>query len=292
MPDDQGACRSSVAALAAVRWSSPATGTLTGGRSYQAGIGFADPGGSARYLHGDQIGTLRAVTDGAGAAAARPTWTAFGEPIQASGTGVPPVGTRYGYAGSWGYEEAECRVIDLNGPEPGGETTWCDPLAELGWLHVGHRYYDPSSGRFVQRDRVGIRGGFNVYEYIRGDPLRRVDPTGLDIGVGKLHELWPKVRWPGTICEEVFDKGSQLGKGDKWMHHVVTCRIASESPFGEIYILPLGVLKEISDNIGPNPSGWVDSFFDIIANLTGYVCAGEAWWGSCDCETSAGRYWP
>jgi len=108
--------------------------------------------------------------------------TAFGEPMQSSGPGVPPVGTRYGYAGSWGYEEAECRVLDLNGEEPGGETTWCDPLAELGWLHVGHRYYDPASGRFVQRDPIGIRGGLNTYAYVLNNPLSGADPSGLILG--------------------------------------------------------------------------------------------------------------
>ncbi len=160
----------------------PATGTSTGGRSYQSGLGFADPGVGPQYLHGDQIGTLRAVTDGAGAAAARPTWTAFGEPVENGMPATPSTRTRYGYAGSWGYEEAECRVIDLNGPEPGGETTWCDPLAELGWLHVGHRYYDPTSGRFVQRDPIGIAGGLNTYAYVLNDPLSGVDPGGLYFG--------------------------------------------------------------------------------------------------------------
>jgi len=125
--------------------------------------------------------------------------TAFGEPMQASGPGVPPVGTRYGYAGSWGYEEAECRVLDLNGQEPGGETTWCDPLAELGWLHVGHRYYDPSSGRFVQRDPIGIRGGLNTYLYVINNPLGRVDPSG----------LWSLRRWlftgDGDASDDVYD---------------------------------------------------------------------------------------
>ncbi len=73
-------------------------------------------------------------------------------------------------------------MIDLNGPEPGGETTWCDPLAELGWLHVGHRYYDPTSGRFVQRDPIGIAGGLNTYAYVLNDPLSGVDPSGLILG--------------------------------------------------------------------------------------------------------------
>jgi uncharacterized protein RhaS with RHS repeats len=56
----------------------------------------------------------------------------------------------------------------------------------MPFLHVGHRYYDPASGRFLQRDPIGIRGGPNVFEYTRGTPTFRIDPHGLDIGVGNL----------------------------------------------------------------------------------------------------------
>jgi len=45
--------------------------------------------------------------------------------------------------------------------------------------HVGARYYDPSSGRFLQRDPIGIEGGANVYAYVRNGPALRVDPPGL-----------------------------------------------------------------------------------------------------------------
>ncbi len=167
----------------------PQTGVASPAQTaaYLPGVGFWNAAANEpQYVHGDQVGTARLLTGPSAAVRARTVMTAFGEPIQASGTGVPPVGTRYGYAGSWGYEEAECRVIDLNGPEPGGETTWCDPLAELGWLHVGHRYYDPTSGRFVQRDPLGIRAGTNAYQYADADPLLHVDPSGLLTWISKV----------------------------------------------------------------------------------------------------------
>ncbi|MEK6536122.1 MAG: RHS repeat-associated core domain-containing protein, partial [Actinomycetota bacterium] len=46
------------------------------------------------------------------------------------------------------------------------------------FLHVGARYYDPSSGRFLQRDPIGIRGGTNVYSYAGNTPTAAVDPDG------------------------------------------------------------------------------------------------------------------
>ncbi|MGB2987892.1 MAG: RHS repeat-associated core domain-containing protein [Phycisphaerae bacterium] len=41
------------------------------------------------------------------------------------------------------------------------------------------RYYDPLIGRFLQRDPIGIRGGLNVYAYVRNAPTIRIDPDGL-----------------------------------------------------------------------------------------------------------------
>ena len=41
------------------------------------------------------------------------------------------------------------------------------------------RYYDPGTGRFLQRDPIGIRGGLNVYRYARAEPTLAVDPSGL-----------------------------------------------------------------------------------------------------------------
>ncbi len=41
------------------------------------------------------------------------------------------------------------------------------------------RYYKPDLGRFISEDPVGLLGGLNRYAYARGNPLRFVDPLGL-----------------------------------------------------------------------------------------------------------------
>ncbi|NOT01256.1 MAG: RHS repeat-associated core domain-containing protein [Phycisphaerales bacterium] len=135
---------------------------------------------AVKYFHADHLGTTRAMTndpdDSTGPPFTPPTpspritHTAFGEQVSLNGTAttVPPSDTRYQYVGQHGYET----FADIGTGASGGAIA-------SPFLHVGARWHDPSTGRFLQRDPIGVDGGLNVYEYAESQPCSVIDPLGL-----------------------------------------------------------------------------------------------------------------
>ena len=142
----------------------------------EAGLAQVDYNGSGlSYFHSDHIGSTRLLTDSPSPHTIEDSYiyTAFGEKIRADGT----IGTRYRYAGAWGYQN---------------NSEFAAPNSAFDGMHVGHRYYSPSIGRFLQRDPIGLRGGLNVYEYVRSHPTAAVDPDGLQDGIGNPTPINPQ----------------------------------------------------------------------------------------------------
>jgi RHS repeat-associated protein len=105
-------------------------------------------GSTVSYLHHDQLGSVRLVTDSAGNQTGAATYLPYGELEASSGTL-----TRFGFAGSY-----------------------TDP--ETGLQYLRARYYDPDTAQFLSRDPlVGFTG--DPYGYAGGTPLNAIDPTGL-----------------------------------------------------------------------------------------------------------------
>lgn len=59
-------------------------------------------------------------------------------------------------------------------------------------LHYNYyRDYDPSIGRYVESDPIGLAAGLNTYAYVDSDPLALLDPSGLEACRG----TWRRIKW-------------------------------------------------------------------------------------------------
>ncbi|MHC8423494.1 RHS repeat-associated core domain-containing protein [Streptomyces sp. NB004] len=103
-------------------------------------------GGASQYYLTDVQGSVIGLVDATGKRTATYSYGPYGEARTTSGTNQP-----YRYTG-----------------------TYLDPS---GLYKMGARYYDPQLGRFTQPDPSGKES--NLYAYAAGDPVNRVDPSGL-----------------------------------------------------------------------------------------------------------------
>ncbi|WON86466.1 MULTISPECIES: DUF6765 family protein [unclassified Delftia] len=116
--------------------------------------------GKARmlHIHNDHRGSPQAMTDAGQRVVWRARQTPWGAPAmhQAGHTSLP----------------RQQAVLNLRLP---GQY-----FDEESGLHDNwHRSYDPASGRYLQPDPLGYPDGPDAYLYAGGDPLNRIDPTGL-----------------------------------------------------------------------------------------------------------------
>jgi RHS repeat-associated protein len=162
-------------------------------RGYLPGVGqkSASTNGATEYFHGDQIGSTRVLTNASGAVVGKVVYTAFGEPIASNFSSG--VWTRYQYGGAFGYENM-------------GD-------AAFPYLHVGARWYDPASGRFLQRDRIGMRGGYNCYVYGGRRVTFGVDPDGLDFWSDAGANIGAGAKAGGVIGGHIGGIGGLIGGG-------------------------------------------------------------------------------
>ncbi len=116
-------------------------------------IGQVDPtSGNVYYTHTDRQGTPQAVTDSGQNVVWSAQYNPFGDTSSFSGT-------------------LTTQSLRLPGQ-------YFDP--ETGNNHNGFRDYAGTLTRYVQSDPLGLGGGMNTYQYVRGNPFKYTDRLGLD----------------------------------------------------------------------------------------------------------------
>jgi RHS repeat-associated protein len=108
--------------------------------------------GAVHWIHTDHLGTPQKLTDAAG----QVVWDAV----------LRPFGEAHALTGP----------AELNLRFP-GQTL--DP--ETGFHYNYFRDYDPTTGRYMQSDPIGLAGGLNSYSYALGNPVRLFDLLGLEV---------------------------------------------------------------------------------------------------------------
>jgi RHS repeat-associated protein len=108
-----------------------------------------------RFIHNDHLGTPQVVTDESGQTIWSATYLPFGEAT----VDEDPDGDSSNY--------------NFNIRFPG---QYYD--AESGLHYNYYRTYDPSIGRYLESDPIGLLGGLNTFAYVHANPLKFVDPFG------------------------------------------------------------------------------------------------------------------
>jgi RHS repeat-associated protein len=121
------------------------------GQAYTTNPLFMKVGANYYYYQNDHLGTPQKLITQSGAAVWSATYDAFGKAT------VNPSST-----------------VTNNLRLPG---QYYD--AETGLHYNWMRYYDPTTGRYVTSDPIGLLGGINMYAYLDGNPLNSIDPFGL-----------------------------------------------------------------------------------------------------------------
>lgn len=123
---------------------------------FEGEVAYAPDQEALLYVHNDHLGTPQSMTNQAGQVVWEASYAPFGEVTvheDPDRDGVP---------------------VMMNQRFPG---QYFD--GETGLYYNYFRDYDPSTGRYITSDPVGLNGGLNTYLYVDANPVRWVDPRGL-----------------------------------------------------------------------------------------------------------------
>jgi RHS repeat-associated protein len=175
--------------------------------------------GVATYMHADQLGSIRMITNTTANNAGTASYTAYGTRTT-TGTTSP-----FGYAGQY-----------------------TDTETGLQWDRA--RYYDPTTAQFLTVDPFAALTGAR-YSYASGNPITGADPTGLfdinwgAVGVGALVVVAVVGTVACIIAEPcgLAEGGVALGSGESLIVVDATAEAATVAAAEDSAILTEGVAE-------------------------------------------------
>jgi RHS repeat-associated protein len=157
-------------------------------------------GTTATYLHQDQLGSTRLLTDQSGSVIATYSYGAYGNTMSHTGTGATPIQ----FAGEYRDEES-------------------------GLTYLRARYYDPATGQFLTRDPV-VQSTRAAYSYVAGNPVNAKDPSGLDVCDAYAEQDLCKKTLQYCATNETADECWQVAQQTVDTYNVVTSELACLEP--------------------------------------------------------------
>ncbi|EOO4141569.1 RHS element core protein [Escherichia coli] len=154
---------------------------------------------------------------------------------------------------------------------------------ESGLYYNRHRYYDPLQGRYITPDPIGLRGGWNMYQYPL-NPIQVIDPMGLDaienMTSGGL--IYAVSGVPGLIAANSITNsayqfgydmdaivgGAHNGAADAMRHCYLMCRMTKT--FGSTIADVIGKNHEAAGNRQGQPAK--ERIMDLKNNTVGIAC--------------------
>ncbi|MFC0446321.1 RHS repeat domain-containing protein [Pseudidiomarina halophila] len=134
------------------------------------------------FVHNDHLGRPHKVTDDAKAVVWEADLQSFDRSVVSSSIGALNIGFPGQY---WDSESA----------------TW------QNW----YRDYDPSTGRYIQSDPIGLSGGMNTYSYVASNPMRFIDFKGLAKLCSRPLAGFERIHGPLRHDQFFYEDGSNSG---------------------------------------------------------------------------------
>ncbi|MEL9515526.1 RHS repeat protein, partial [Escherichia coli] len=216
-------------------------------------------------------------------------WSDNGDLVRISG---PRQTREYGYSATGRLESVRTLAPDLDiripyATDPAGNRLPDPELQqhdeESGLYYNRHRHYDPLQGRYITPDPIGLRGGWNMYQYPL-NPIQVIDPMGLDaienMTSGGL--IYAVSGVPGLIAANSITNsayqfgydmdaivgGAHNGAADAMRHCYLMCRMTKT--FGSTIADVIGKNHEAAGDRQGQPAK--ERIMDLKNNTVGIAC--------------------